>query len=143
MTIPKHTEIFSKEMERRGYCKNTIKNYLSNIQMFFGYFDKKEHPLHINEADIKEYLGRFSEFNTQRSHHGAIKLYYNICLGQKEKFKFIPYCRKSNKLPIVLSVAEIQRMFDVCDNIFLILLGIILYLLKRAVYGKMERCYRI
>ncbi len=117
MLIPKHTEIFAKEMERRNYSGNTIKNYVSNIQVFFQYFSTKEHPLHVNENDIKEYLGQFSEPNTQRSHHGAIKLYYNICLGQKDKFKHVPYCKKSNKLPIVLSVTEIQRMFDVCHNL--------------------------
>lgn len=117
MQIPKHTDIFIKEMERRGYAANTVVNYTSNIQMFFNYFQKKEHPLHINETDVKEYLGRFEQPNTQRSHHGAIKLYYNICLGQKEKFKFIPYAKKEKKLPIVLSVEEIQRMFDVCENL--------------------------
>ena len=117
MKIPKHTETFVKEMERRGYASNTITNYTSNIHMFFKFFENKEHPLHLNETDIKEYLGQFTQFNTQRSHHGAIKLYYNICLGQKEKFKFIPYVRKEKKLPIVLSVEEIQRMFDVCENL--------------------------
>ena len=117
MNNPKHTEAFIKEMERRGYSPNTVVNYTSNIQMFFNHFKSKEHPLHLNETDIKEYLGRFKQFNTQRSHHGAIKLYYNICLGQKEKFKYIPYARREKKLPIVLSVEEIQRMFDVCDNL--------------------------
>jgi site-specific recombinase XerD len=117
MLIPKHTEIFVKEMERRGYSPNTVVNYTSNIQMFFNFFQKKEHPLHINETDVKEYLGRFEQPNTQRSHHGAIKLYYNICLWQKEKFKYIPYVKKEKKLPIVLSVEEIQRMFDVCENL--------------------------
>jgi len=117
MIIPKHTEIFIKEMERRGYSPNTVVNYTANIQMFFNYFKSKEHPLHINENDIKEYLGQYKQFNTQRSHHGAIKLYYNICLGQKEKFKYIPYVRKEKKLPIILSVEEIQRMFDVCENL--------------------------
>lgn len=117
MNIPKHTEIFAKEMTRRGYSKNTVTNYISNIQCFFKHFEKVEHPLHLNENDIKEYLGNFNEPNTQRSHHGSIKLYYNICLGQKEKFKYIPYCRKSKKLPIVLSVEEVQRMFDACANL--------------------------
>ena len=84
--------------------------------MFFKYFEAKEHPLHLNEADIKQYLGQFTEPNTQRSHHGAIKKYYEICLNQKEKFKYIPYARKDKKLPIVLSQDEIQRMFTACTN---------------------------
>jgi integrase/recombinase XerD len=117
MNIPKHSETFVKEMQRRGYSPNTVVNYTSNIQMFFNFFQSKEHPLHLNETDIKSYLGRFLQPNTQRSHHGAIKLYYEICLGQKDKFKYIPYARKEKKLPIVLSVEEIQRMFDVCENL--------------------------
>lgn len=117
MKVPKHTEVFIKEMQRQGYAKNTVTNYASNIQKFFLYFQSKEHPLHLNEGDIKEYLGQFVEPNTQRSHHGAIKLYYEICHGQENKFRYIKYCRQSKKLPIVLSVEEIQRMFDVCENL--------------------------
>ncbi len=116
MNIPKHVDVFAKEMKRRNYCDNTIKNYSSNIASFFKYFDKKEHPLHINESDIKDYLATFKCTNTQRSNHGAIKMYYDICLNQKDKFKYIPYARKEQKLPIVLSVEEIQQMFNVCEN---------------------------
>ena len=116
MNIPKHADVFAKEMKRRNYCDNTIKNYSSNIASFFKYFDKKEHPLHVNESDIKEYLSTFKCTNTQRSNHGAIKMYYDICLNQKDKFKYIPYARKEQKLPIVLSVSEIQSMFNVCEN---------------------------
>lgn len=64
MHSPKHTDIFIKEMERRGYSPNTVVNYTSNIQMFFNYFKKKEHPLHVNEDDIKEYIGQFTQPNT-------------------------------------------------------------------------------
>ena len=117
MNISKHEQSFIKEMERRNFSKETIKNYGSCLRCFFKYFEKKEHPLHINENDVKKYLGQFEIPNTQRSHHGAIKKFYDICLNQKDKFKYIPYCRKEKKLPIVLSKDEIQRMFDACDNL--------------------------
>jgi len=116
MNIPKHADMFEQEMTRRKYSPQTVNIYSSNIKSFFAFFKDKEHPLHINEHDIKLYLGKFSEPNTQRSHHSAIKKYFEICLGQKEKFKHIPYCRKSKKLPIVLSIKEVQKMFDVCEN---------------------------
>lgn len=117
MNFSKHEQEFIKEMSRRNFSKETIKNYVSCLRMFFAHFKSKEHPLHINESDIKEYLGHFSVTNTQRSQHGAIKKFYDICLGQKEKFKYIPYARKEKKLPIVLSQEEVQRMFSVCENI--------------------------
>ena len=116
MNFPKYEIDFVNEMNRRNYSKETVKNYVSCLKMFFEFFKTKEHPLHINETDIKQYLGRFNITNTQRSQHGAIKKFYEICIGQKEKFKYISYARKENKLPIVLSVEEIQKMFSVCEN---------------------------
>lgn len=116
MNISEHTEVFVQEMKRRNYSKNTIENYSSCIRYFF-LQSKKDHPKNINENDIKEFLGRFKEVNTQRNYHSAIKKFYDICLGQKNKFKYIPYAKKNNKLPIVLSVEEIQIMFSVCENL--------------------------
>ncbi len=117
MNIPKHLDIFIKEMKRRNYSQMTIKNYQSNLGVFLNYFKSREHPLHLNEENIKEYLSQFNESNTQRSHHGAIKLYYEICLHQKNKFKYIPYCKKEKRSPIILSQEETQKLFDACSNV--------------------------
>lgn len=116
MNFSKHETSFINEMRRRNYSQQTVKNYVSCLRMFFAFFEEKEHPTHINESDIKKYLGQFSVTNTQRSQHGAIKKFYDICMGQKEKFKYIPYARKEQRLPVVLSVDEIQKMFSVCEN---------------------------
>jgi site-specific recombinase XerD len=117
MNFPKYEQSFIQEMKRLNYSEETIKNYVSCLHTFFIHFEKKEHPLHINESDIKDYLGKFSVTNTQRSQHGAIKKFYSICMNQKEKFKYIPYARKEKKLPIVLSQEEIQKMFSACQNL--------------------------
>lgn len=116
MSISEHVGNFEQEMKRRNYSLQTVNNYVSCLRKFFAQ-SAKDHPKNINEQDIKEYLSKFDEPNTQRANHSAIKKFYEICLGQKNKFKYIPYCRKSNKLPIVLSVDEIQSMFKVCDNL--------------------------
>lgn len=115
MNISEHTQNFIQEMRRRGKSENTIKNYAGCVKVFFERSDK-DHPKNINELDIKNFLAGFTEPNTQRNYHSAIKLFYEICLKQKDKFKYIPYCKKSEKLPIVLSVDEIQRMFTACTN---------------------------
>lgn len=116
MNISEHTDTFIQEMNRRNYSKNTVENYASCIKYFF-YQSEKDHPKNINEQDIKNFLGKIKEVNTQRNYHSAIKKFYDICMGQKNKFKYIPYAHKNNRLPIVLSVLEIQKMFDVCENI--------------------------
>lgn len=116
MDISEHISIFIQEMERRGYSKNSIKNYSSNVALFFSK-SIADHPKNINEGEIRKYLFRFKENNTQRNHHSAIKLFYEICMRQKHKFQFIPYCAKSNYLPVILSQNEIQRIFDVIENL--------------------------
>jgi integrase/recombinase XerD len=116
MNISEHIGRFIQEMKRRNYCQNTIDNYASCVKVFFEQ-STKDHPKNINEADIKAFLAKPAMVNTQRNYHSAIKKFYEICLGQKEKFKYIPYARKEQKLPIVLSQEEIQRMFDVCENL--------------------------
>ncbi|MFZ1704387.1 MAG: tyrosine-type recombinase/integrase [Saprospiraceae bacterium] len=116
MNISEHIKNFIQEMNRRNYSKNTIDNYVSCLNVFFSTV-KKDHPKNINESDIKEFLSSCIKVNTQRNYQGAIKKFYEICLNQKHKFKNIPYARVEKKLPIVLSKDEVQRMFDVCDNL--------------------------
>lgn len=116
MNISEHTDNFIQEMYRRNYSKNTVENYSSCIKHFFSQ-STKDHPKNVNEQDIKDFLGKITEVNTQRNYHSAIKKFYDVCLNQKNKFKYIPYAKKNQKLPIVLSVDEIQKMFSVCENL--------------------------
>ena len=107
MNIAEHKQTFIQEMKRRGYRENSIKNYSSCIDVFLS-ASKKDHPKNINEQDIKYFLGNCIRVNTQRNYQSAIKLFYEIYLIQKSKFKNIPYCKTEKKLPIILSVEEIR-----------------------------------
>lgn len=116
MNVSEHIRQFEQEMKRRNYSDNTTEIYSACLKKFFDQ-SEKDHPKNINQEDIKTFLSGFDEPSTQRGYHSAIKKFYEICLGQKDKFKYIPYARKDKKLPIVLSQDEIQRMFDVCENL--------------------------
>jgi len=116
MNISEHIGKFEQEMKRQGYSKNTIENYSSCLNVFFSK-STKDHPKNINETDIMDFLSNCIQINTQRNYHSAIKKFYAICLHQKDKFKHIPYAKQSRKLPIPLSVEEVQKMFSVCENL--------------------------
>lgn len=117
MNIPKYIDLYRKEMERKNYGEKTIINYVSCIHRFLSkYNNAVSEPIKINEQQIKEYLSELKCPNSQRSNHSAIKCFFKYTLNQPNKFKYIEYCRKDKKLPIVLSIEEIQRMFDVCEN---------------------------
>jgi integrase/recombinase XerD len=107
MNISEHIGNFKQEMKRRNFAQNTIDNYVSCLNVFFGK-SKKDHPKNINERDIKDFLVQFAEVNTQRNYHSAIKKFYDVCLGQSDKFKYIPYARKNEKLPITFNPSYFQ-----------------------------------
>jgi len=109
MEIRNHVLEFSNEIKRKGYRDQSVKNYVSCVERFLNYFIDRPQP--------KAYLFQFKEHNTQRAHHGAIKCFYKYVVRQPDKFKFIEYCKRSRKLPIVLSVEEIQRLFNACSNL--------------------------
>ncbi len=101
MNITSHTTFFEQEMLRRGFAKSTTENYSSCIKEFFGQ-SKADHPKNIHEAEIREYLGRFSEPNTQRSVHSAIKKFYEVCL--------IRHCTFTHMLENGVDLTIIQKV---------------------------------
>jgi integrase/recombinase XerD len=118
MNIPKYTQLFRNEITRKGFRDTTIKNYVSCIEVFLKYFDRKvSEPIKINEQQIKNYLSTFKTQNTQRANHSAIKCFFLYTLKQPNKFKYIEYCKRDRNLPIVLSIEEMQKLFKSCENI--------------------------
>lgn len=117
MEIRNHILEFSNEIKRKGYRDQSVKNYVSCVEKFLNHFIDRSQPKAINELDIKTYLSIFTEHNTQRANHSAIKCFYKYVIRQPEKFKYIEYCKRSRKLPIVFSVEEIQKLFNACSNL--------------------------
>jgi len=119
MQISEHTDKLRKYLEFRNYSKMSVKSYCSNFTGFLSHFEKQgvTHPDRINSNMVIEFLSQFKEPSTHSGYHSAIKIYYEkIARVGIEKFKYIERPKRNNKLPIVLSVDEIQRMFNVCEN---------------------------
>jgi integrase/recombinase XerD len=117
MEISKLIESFEFELNGRGYRRKSIECYISNITTFLYHFKNKDSLKHISERDIKNFLYSFKEQNTQRSYHSAIKAFYNYVGKQPNKFKYIQYCKRNRKLPMVLSVEEMQQLIFSCSNL--------------------------
>lgn len=117
MQISNLIKSFEEEIRRRGYRNESIKNYVSCVTKFLYHFQNKDSVKHINEQDIKIFLSQFKEHNTQRGYHSAIKCFFRYTVRQPDKFKYIEYCKRSRKLPIVLSIGEIQKIIFCCSNL--------------------------
>ncbi len=117
MNIGKYVQMYSEDLKLKNYAKSSIENYCSQVSLFLAYFNEKvTKPSEINESQIKEWVLLANSINGRKHRISAVKLFYQLTGKQPLKFKHIPYPKKDKKLPIVLSIAEIQKMFDVCEN---------------------------
>jgi integrase/recombinase XerD len=118
MNVGKYVQMYSEDLKLKNYAKSSIENYCSQVSLFLNYFnDKVTKPSEINERDIKDWILLGNSINSRKHRISAVKLFYQLTGKQPLKFKHIPYPKKDKKLPIVLSVAEIQKMFTVCENL--------------------------
>lgn len=118
MNIGKYLELYSEDLKLKNYGDRTINNYVSQVRCFLTHFEKiATKPSEINERQIKEWLLEAKTINSRKHRISAVKLFYQLTGKQPLKFRYIEYPRSDKKLPIVLSQAEIQKMFSACANI--------------------------
>lgn len=120
MNISEHESKLRYYMEFRRYAKNSIKSYCENFVAFLVYFEKKGvyHPDRINAEMIIDFLKQFKHPSTHSSYHSAIKLYYSkVARVGIEKFKYIERPKKDKRLPVIIDQSDIQKLFNVCDNL--------------------------
>jgi len=95
----------------------TQNNYTSCVRKFLNKFSNYREPKEVSTQEIKEYLLTFKTINTRKHNLCAIKSFYKLSVGMPNKIDKIPYPRTDKKLPQVLSVEEVQKMFDACENL--------------------------
>jgi len=118
MNIGKYCEMFDRDMRLKNYSAQTRKNYCSQVQVFLRHFSSTAtKPSEISEEDIKTWLLTAKCINSMSHMHCAIKLFYRLTGRQPYKLRNISYPRKEKRLPEILSVEEVQAMFDVCHNL--------------------------
>jgi integrase/recombinase XerD len=116
MDSGKWLQRYSVDCELKYGSEATRNNYISSVKLFLNDFKHREQPKSIHTEDIKKWLLKFDTINTRNHKLCAIKSFYEITVGMPLKLNKIPFSKKDKKLPIVLSVEEIQRMFNVCEN---------------------------
>ena len=117
MQITKYLDQYRKDLEFKNYSLNSITNYVSQVKLFLSSFNKIEtEPSRINETQIKSWLMESKSINGRKHRISALKLFYKFTIKQPLKFKYIEYPKSERKLPLVYSVEEVQKLFNVCEN---------------------------
>lgn len=94
---------------------NTAKTYCGCLTVFLVKFKEYAKVEDINVNMIINYLLSIDGHSNRRSHHSALKLFYKI-KGQGNKFKYIPYPEKEEKLPTHVNKQEFLAMINQCEN---------------------------
>lgn len=118
MEIPKYIETFRKLMILKNYSKNTIENYVCQVDLFLRKMNGKfTEPAKVNESAIVDYLLKFKSHNTNKHAQCALRLFYKSVIHQPQKFKFIPYPKKVKSLPKVIEKEFLLERILKIENI--------------------------
>ena len=117
MNLEKWVNRYKTDCAMKYNSDATKDNYISCVKSFLFKFNHYNEPKEIPTQEIKEYLLLFKTINTRKHNICAIKSFYQLTVGMPNKIDKIPYPKSDKKLPIVLSIDEIQAMFKVCENL--------------------------
>lgn len=116
MDIRKWYDKYSTDIQLVYNSNSTRENYKSQIRCFLDHFKNEIEPKSISNDKIKLWLLDAKTINSRKHRLCAINSFYKITVDMPSKIQKIPYPKAEKKLPIILSIEEIQKMFDVCEN---------------------------
>ena len=117
MDIKKWYDKYSIDIQLVYDSDATKSNYKSQVLCFLNHFKNEIDPKSIDNEKIKLWLLEATKINSRKHRMCAVTSFYKITIGMPNKIAKIPYPKSDNRLPIVLSQEEVQRMFDVCENL--------------------------
>ena len=114
LKFKKHLDKFYDWMVMKRYSKNTIKTYISMIELFFRFHADKQIET-ITKDDIEDFntnyiLKNGYSFTFQNQLINAIKLFYSYTTNQHLDIDKLDRPKKAKRLPEVLSIDEVKSI---------------------------------
>ena len=115
-----HLKRFIETLQLKGYSPNTVRTYCSEFCQLLYHLNEIE-VSSCNEEMIREYVLycinvlRLTE-NTLHSRINSIKFFYEQVLHREKFFIEIHRPKKQSKLPKVIEVHDLRKMFDLTLN---------------------------
>lgn len=127
MDFRNYKEKYIAVLKAANFKENTIKTYIGCLQMYFQYFKAEKEPKGISADQIKFYLSGLSSPAYQRQMLKALKNFYTYVIKQPKKLQYVPFAKREDKVPTVLSQQEIERIILATNNLKHKLIIILLY----------------
>jgi site-specific recombinase XerD len=108
------------EMELRGFSPYTMDSYLQHVAAFSKHFARS--PSEMGDGEIRAYLyylqtEKKASSGTIAIAYSALKFFYAETLHREWPIEALPRSKQAKKLPVVLSRAEVRRIFDQLSNV--------------------------
>lgn len=117
MKTGKYEESFRSALRARRMAENTIKTYMGCLSAFMAHFKESYQPKDITAQQIQEYIISLPSAAYQRQMHGCVKNFYRWVVHQPNKMQHVPFAKKNEYLPNVLSPEQVQAILNSCQNI--------------------------
>jgi len=113
-------EVLRKELKLRNYSYKTFKSYRSHLRDFVKYFSPK-HPRELDDEDVRDYLlhlvhDKYLSAGSIGQIINAIRFLYVGLYKRPFALDGIPRPLREYKLPVVLSLEEVKRLFEALGN---------------------------
>lgn len=106
----------------RGVAENTLVNYLYDLEKLQQFLGSDLDMMHVEESDIRNFIYFIADFlapSTQARILSSLNHFYNFLILQNaiqnNPVTFIELPRQTRKLPVVLSVEEIDLLLSLID----------------------------
>jgi len=113
-------EVYLQKLELKQYSLNTAKTYIQLFEKFINHY-KELAITNINENDIRLYMQLLVQEKKSHSYLNqminSIKFYYEVVLKMPNRFYSIERPIKSETLPKVISLEEVQMIIKNTNNI--------------------------
>ena len=108
-----------EDLRVRNFSPTTQRAYIYAVARFAQHFGKS--PELLGPEDIRAYqlhlLSKQLAWSTFKVSVCALRFLYGVTLGKDWAVRHIPYPRQLRKLPVILSLAELQQFFEAIPNL--------------------------
>jgi integrase/recombinase XerD len=105
---------FLDDMRLRNYSPRTLETYISCVARFAQHFGRS--PDELGSEEIRSYQLHLLEQGASWCRFNqtvcALRFLYRTTLGREEQMPIIPYGKRPQRLPCVLSPEEVLRLLD-------------------------------
>ncbi|MCF6238023.1 MAG: integron integrase [Candidatus Marinimicrobia bacterium] len=118
------------EIRVRHYSERTLRTYLGWVKRFCAFYPNCD-PETLGKAEVSKFLSALAEkdkvaASTQNQAMNALVFLYKQVIGvELGEFDDLVRAKKSIRLPVVLSTAEVKRLLDQMAGIHLLMAGLL------------------